>query len=337
MIAREPTIQVKTLSIDYWDRREWVNIVKRVSFDIYPGETLGVAGESGCGKSSTAYALFGYRRSGSRFREGQVIFQDKDLLELSERQLQPIRGAHIALVPQNPAGTLTPTMRIGNQLIEAMEAHDVCANRKEARERTVELFREVDLPEPETIGERFPFQLSGGQQQRVITAMALVCNPALVVLDEPTSALDVTTQARILNLLNRLKAEHDMSMVFVSHDLGVLAQICDRVAVMYAGELAEVAPTEALFGWPRHPYTRGLIAAVPRLSERTEPEVRLRGLLRRELLPKGCHFAPRCDHAQPECFEEQQTLQTVGEGHQVACWLWEAVAEKLDGDEGGAT
>lgn len=335
MTVVEPTVQVKSLSVDYWDRREWVNIVNRISFDVYPGETLGVAGESGCGKSSTAYALFGYRRSGSRFREGQVIFRGEDVLQLSERELQPIRGAQIALVPQNPAGTLTPTMRIGKQLIEAMEAHNVCANRKEAEERAVELFREVDLPEPEKIGQRFPFQLSGGQQQRVITAMALICNPALVVLDEPTSALDVTTQARILNLLNRLKAEHDMSMVFVSHDLGVLAQICDRVAVMYAGELAEIAPTEAMFSRPLHPYTRGLIAAVPRLSDRTEPEVRLRGLLRRELLPQGCHFAPRCDHAQPECFEEHQTLTTVGEGHQVACWLWETVAEKLDTDNGG--
>jgi peptide/nickel transport system ATP-binding protein len=323
------------LSIDYWDRREWVNIVKRVSFDVYPGETLGLAGESGCGKSSTAYALFGYRRSGSRFREGEVIFQEKDLLQMTERELQPIRGAQIALVPQNPAGTLTPTMRIGRQLVEAMEAHDVCASHKEARKRTVQLFREVDLPQPESIGDRFPFQLSGGQQQRVITAMALVCNPALVVLDEPTSALDVTTQARILNLLNRLKAEYDMSMVFVSHDLGVLAQICDRVAVMYAGELAEIASTEALFGRPLHPYTRGLIAAVPRLASRTEPEVRLKGLLRRELLPRGCHFAPRCDHAQPECFEEHQTLVSVGPDHQVACWLWESVAEALDGDDGG--
>jgi len=331
----EPTMQVESLSIDYWDRREWVNIVNRVSFNVYPGETLGVAGESGCGKSSTAYALFAYRRSGSHFREGRLLFQGKDLLRLSERDLQPIRGAQIALVPQNPAGTLTPTMRIGDQIVEAIEIHHACHSRKEAEQRTVQLFTEVDLPQPEKIGRRYPFQLSGGQQQRVITAMALSCNPRLVVLDEPTSALDVTTQARILNLLNRLKAEHEMSMVFVSHDLGVLAQICDRVAVMYAGELIEVAPTVAIFGSPRHPYTRGLIAAVPRLSAPTERTVRLKGLLRRELLPEGCRFAPRCDHVQSECFAEQQTLVTVEPGHQVACWLWEEIAGRYELARGG--
>ena len=333
MPSSSATIQIESLTVDYWDRRAWVNIVNRMSFSIYPGETLGLAGESGCGKTSTAYALFGYRWPGSRFREGAVYFAGLDLLRLEEHELRPFRGARIALVPQNPAGTLTPSMRIGPQLIETLEAHNVSPGRKEAGALVISLFREVGLPQPEDMVKRYPHQLSGGQQQRVIIAMALICQPDLVVLDEPTSALDVTIQARILNLLNRLQAEHGMSMLFVTHDLGVLAQICDRVAIMYAGELAEVAPTEELFHRPRHPYTRGLIAAVPRVSAPTESKVRLRGLLRREELPDGCRFAPRCDYAQPECFIEPQSLATIGKDHQVACWLWESISETLEGTE----
>lgn len=333
MTSRDATIQVKSLSVDYWDRREWVNVVNRVSFDIRPGETLGLAGETGCGKTTTGYALFGYRRPGSRFREGEVIFEGKDLLRLEDREKRPIRGKKISLVPQNPAGALTPSMRVGHQVIESMGAHGETSGREAARERTVQLLSEVGLPEPEVIVKRYPHQLSGGQQQRVIIAMALACNPHLVVLDEPTSALDVTIQARILTLLMRLQAKHGMSMLFITHDFGVLAQISERVAVMYAGDLVEVAPTTELFLNPQHPYTRGLIAAVPQLSEKTTGRGQLRGLFLRDELPEeGCRFAPRCHYAQDECFTKHQSLTSIANDHQVACRQWRIVKQAISAE-----
>jgi len=320
----EAVVEVDDLTIDFWDRDHWVNVVNHVSFAIQPGETLGLVGESGCGKSTTAFSLFGYRRPGSRVRAGSIRFEGRDLLRLTERELRAIRGARICLVPQNPAGSLTPSIRVGTQVVEALKAHRVSA-RQGTEKRTIELFGEVGLPEPAVIAKRYPHELSGGQQQRVVTAMALACGPSLLVLDEPTTALDVTTQARILRLLSRLQREHGMSMLYVTHNLGVVAQICDRVAVMYAGELVEIAPTVELFESPRHPYTRGLIAAVPRIGAPIGGEGTLRGLLRREELPPGCRFAPRCDYAQAECFTRPQSLEPVAKGHRVACWLWKSI------------
>jgi peptide/nickel transport system ATP-binding protein len=325
--------RVEDLTVDFWDDEAWVNVVNGVYFDTYAGETLGLAGESGCGKTTTAYAVLGYRRPGSRFRQGSVQFEGQNLLRLKENELQPIRGGRISLVPQNPATALTPSMRVGKQVIETLEAHAACKGRKDAEIRTLELFTEVGLPRPKAIVSRYPHQLSGGQQQRVILAIALACNPTLLVLDEPTTGLDVTTQARILSLLTRLQAEHGMAMLYVSHNLGVLAQICNRLAIMYAGELAEVAPTKELFSNPRHPYTRGLIAAVPKVGAQTEIKVQLRGLLRRDELPQGCRFAPRCDYARSVCSTMHQSLESIAEDHQVACWLWEEVAEQFEGDE----
>ncbi len=328
----DAAIQVEKLTIDFWDQREWVNVVNGVSFSIRAGEALGLAGESGCGKTTTAYALFGYRRPASRIQRGRVHFEGQDILSLNERELRRIRGARICLVPQNPASALTPSMRVGHQVIEILEAHHVSGGIRAAERRVIELFTEVGLPQPETMVTRYPHQLSGGQQQRVAIAMALACQPRLLVLDEPTTALDVTIQARILKLLGRLKAEHGMSMLYVTHNLAVLAEVCDRVAVMYAGELVEVAPTAELFRHPRHPYTRGLIAAVPRLRAPSDSRVRLRGLLRREELPAGCRFAPRCDFAQSECFTRPQPLLAVAGDQRVACWLWQIIGEARQTD-----
>jgi peptide/nickel transport system ATP-binding protein len=320
-----PMVAVEDLTVDYWGGRRWANVVNRVTFEIAPGEALGLVGESGSGKSTTAHALFGYRRSGSRVRDGVVRFEGRDVLALGERELRRIRGGEIALVPQNPAGSLTPSIRVGQQVVEALEAHGMASGRS-AEAETIGLFEQVGLPRPAEIAERYPHQLSGGQQQRVLIAMAAACDPKLLVLDEPTTALDVTTQARILRLLARLRGDRGMSMLYVTHNLGVVAQICDRVAVMYAGELVEVASVAELFDNPRHPYTRGLIAAVPRLSTSPADGTALRGLLRREELPPGCRFAPRCDFARPKCFPMPQVLDTVRGEHQVACWLWESIA-----------
>jgi peptide/nickel transport system ATP-binding protein len=318
-------VAVEDLTVDYWGGRRWANVVNRVTFEIAPGEALGLVGESGSGKSTTAQALFGYRRPGSRIRSGVVRFESRDVLALGERELRRIRGGEIALVPQNPAGSLTPSIRVGRQVVEALEAHGAASGRA-AEAKTLELFEQVGLPRPPEIAERYPHQLSGGQQQRVLIAMAAACGPKLLVLDEPTTALDVTTQARILRLLARLRGDHGMSMLYVTHNLGVVAQICDSVAVMYAGELVEVASTGELFENPRHPYTRGLIAAVPRLSASPAGGTALRGLLRRDELPPGCRFAPRCEFARAECLTMPQRLDSVPGEHQVACWLWRSIA-----------
>ena len=317
--SAEPLVRVENLTVDYRNEDEWVSVVKNVTFEIGRGETLGLAGESGCGKTTTALAMFGYNKPGSRVAGGRITFDGRDLLGLSDRQMQPIRGARISLVPQNPASTLTPSMKVGRQVVETLESHGVSSG-SDAAERTVEIFTQVGLPEPAKMARRYPHQLSGGQQQRVVIAIAIACRPDLIVLDEPTTALDVTTQARLLDLFAHIKGTSGMSALYVSHNLGVLEQICDRVAVMYAGELIEIAATAELFNRPQHPYTRGLIAAVPRVEAQHAGTEKLRGLLRRDELPEGCGFAPRCPYALAECFTDPQRLAEIEPSHHVACW-----------------
>ena len=329
-------VNVDGLSVDFRRSDGWANVLNGVSFAIEPGETLGLVGESGSGKTTTAYALFGYRRPGSRITGGRILIGNHEVLQLRERELNRLRGGEIALVPQNPAGSLTPSMRVGHQVIEVLETHHVAGGRK-AEKRALEVFADVGLPDPAKLARRYPHELSGGQQQRVVIAMAIAAAPRLLVLDEPTTALDVTTQARILRLLVRLRAEHGMSMLYVTHNLGVVSQICDRVAVMYAGEIAEVAPTDELFRAPRHPYTRGLIGSVPRIAAAPGPNEALRGLLRRDELPPGCRFAPRCPHAVAECHDRPQRLERADENHEVACWLWHEIAEESRELAGGVT
>ncbi|MCA9328088.1 ABC transporter ATP-binding protein, partial [Candidatus Saccharibacteria bacterium] len=260
---------------------------------------MGLVGESGCGKTTTAYTLLGYRRPNSRIREGQVFYRGQDLLRLSGKALQGIRGRHISLVPQNPTTALSPGLTIEAQIIEVLRAHNLGTSANEQSARTLELLQQVQLPDPERTAKKYPHQLSGGQQQRAVIAMALACKPDFLVLDEPTTGLDVTTQSQILDLLAQLRAEQHMAMVYVTHDLGVISLICDRVGVMYAGELVETAPTRELFTHPRHPYTRGLITSIPSVRKpRREKANLLRGYLQRDQFPDGCRFAPRCDFAQ---------------------------------------
>ncbi len=318
-----PLIDVRGLSIDFWSQHRWVNVVNNVSFAVNPGEAVGLVGESGCGKTTTAYTLLGYRRPNSRIHAGEVRFGGDNLLTQSNAALQHIRGKRISLIPQNPTTALSPGMSIGNQILEVLRAHHMGGSAEEQQQRVHQLLTQVRLPEPERSALKYPHQLSGGQQQRVIIAMALACQPDLLVLDEPTTGLDVTTQAQILDLLNHLRAEQGMAMVYVTHDLGVLSLVCDRVGVMYAGELVEDAPIRELFNNPRHPYTRGLIASVHSvIKPRRGRSVLLRGYLQREQLPNGCRFAPRCDFAQERCAGEAQSLAAVVADHRVACWRW---------------
>ena len=305
-IEQQPLVTVEGLTIDFWSNDRWNNV--------------GLVGESGCGKTTTALSLLGFQRPGSRIRSGSIQFAGRDLARLSRRELQKLRGRRVSLVPQNPTTALSPGLRIGDQLVEAMSVHGVGSSGGERRRRVRELIAHVRLPDPERTAQKYPHQLSGGQQQRVVIAMALACGPELIVLDEPTTGLDVTTQAQILDLLRRLRAELGMAMVYVSHNLGVVAAVCDRVGVMYAGELVEDAPVRELFSHPRHPYTRGLIAAVPSIAApHRSRDIVLHGLLRRDELPRGCRFAPRCDFAEEPCFEERQVLLPVAEAHDVAC------------------
>jgi peptide/nickel transport system ATP-binding protein len=319
-VTQEPLVRVDGLTIDFWSNDRWNNVVNGTSFELARGEALGLVGESGCGKTTTALALLGFQRPGSRIRSGSIQFGGRDLAKLSRRELQKVRGRRASLVPQNPTTALSPNLRIGDQLVEAMAVHGVGTSGADRRRRAGELIAHVRLPDPDRTARKYPHQLSGGQQQRVVIAMALACDPELVVLDEPTTGLDVTTQAQILDLLRRLRAELGMAMVYVTHNLGVVATVCDRVGVMYAGELVEDAPVQEIFSHPRHPYTRGLISAVPSIAEpHRSREVVLRGLLKRSELPDGCRFAPRCDFTEGACFEQRQVLAPVAQKHLVAC------------------
>jgi peptide/nickel transport system ATP-binding protein len=317
-MSKRPLVQVIDLDFAYRDGEGWSRVLHGVSFTILHGEAFGLVGESGCGKSTIAYQLLAYRRENCRIERGHILFEGIDLKDLDRRALNRLRGNRVALVPQNPTTALSPGMRVGRQLVEVLQFHDMYKDRE--AERTETLFRLVGLPDPAAIGRRYPHQLSGGQQQRVCIAMALACEPDLVVLDEPTTGLDVTTQEQIVDLLKDLRSRLRMSMLYVTHDLGVLAQIADRVGVMYAGHMVETAATRELFAEPRHPYTRGLIASVPQIEKTSRrSDIVLRGLLKREQLPIGCPFQPRCDFAEGRCEREVQFLEHVAPDHEVAC------------------
>ena len=338
--AAEPHVRVRDLSLSYRDGEEWLEALREVSLEVAEGEVFGLVGESGCGKSSLALTLLGYRHPRAKVASGEIRVEGRNLLALPPDALAAIRGRRISFVPQNPTTALNPARRIGDLMIELLMKHGTAASGETARRRARELLAQVGLPEPERMLKRYPHQLSGGQQQRVCIAMALGSDPALVVLDEPTTGLDVTTQEQIIELLATLRRRLHMTMVYVTHDLAVLAQIADRVGVMYAGRMVEVAPVDTLFREPRHPYTRGLIASVPRLDEDNDGvpfAAPLRGLLRRGELGTGCAFAPRCDYAEPACEARAPPLEPVDDGHDVACFRWREIvpAPALAGNAGG--
>jgi peptide/nickel transport system ATP-binding protein len=320
-----PLIEIEKLSIGYRSRDgQTIAVLRDVNLRISAGERLGIAGESGCGKSTLALALLGYLRRGGLLLDGDVRFHGRSLFQ--DDDAQTIRGRRIALVPQNAGQALTPTLRIQTQIEEAVRTHRSLGG-DEAREIAISLLRAVQLPDPETIGRRFPHQLSGGQLQRVGIALALTGNPELLVLDEPTTGLDVTTQAAVLETLDRIRRETGIAMISVSHDLAVIAHVADRLVVMYAGEIVENGPVDTLFKSPRHPYTRALIRAVPRIDRPALP-VPLEGQAATPGRKRaGCAFAPRCALKQESCLEAEIPLTLISDSdHLVRCLRWDAPA-----------
>jgi peptide/nickel transport system ATP-binding protein/oligopeptide transport system ATP-binding protein len=316
-------LEVRNLKTYFATKRGEVRAVDDISFRLEQGETLSLVGESGCGKSVTALSILRLVSSPGRIVGGEIRFEGRDLLRLSEAEMRAIRGDDIAMIFQDPMTSLNPVYTVGDQIAEAIRLHRK-VSRKEAWNQAIEGMRDVAIPAPEVRAKTYPHEMSGGMRQRVMIAMALACDPKLLVADEPTTALDVTIQAQILDLLTELREKRNLALLLITHDLGVVAETSDRVAVMYAGKIVEEATVRDLFARPRHPYTEGLLRAVPHLDESGEEKKRrlqtIEGVVPNPLdLPPGCRFAPRCEHAQGKCREGGMPLIDVGNHHSSRC------------------
>ncbi len=313
-------LEVRDLRVSFATREGEVRAVNHVSLSLERGRTLGLVGESGSGKSVTSMTMLGLTRSPTTEIAGEVLLDGVDLLALDDDELRSIRGRRVAMIFQDPLSSLHPMRRVGWQIVEAIRAHEKMGKRA-ARARSVELLRSVGIPSPETRVDAYPHELSGGMRQRVMIAMALALGPELLIADEPTSALDVTVQAQILELLARLQEERGMALILVSHDLGVIAEQTDEVAVMYAGRIVEHGPGEAIIGSPMHPYTRGLLDSIPHVDgPRTARLTPIPGSPPSAVqLPPGCAFHPRCPLARPSCERDVPSLLPVGRDHRIAC------------------
>ncbi len=320
-MAAEPLLAVEDLRVEFSTRRGTVYAVNGISFGIAAGETLGIVGESGCGKSVTSLAILGLLARNGRVRGGRALFGGRDLIRQSDRALRGIRGREIAMIFQDPMTSLNPVLTIGRQIRETLETH-FGMNRKEANARATELIDRVGIPSPEARLRDYPHQFSGGMRQRAMIAMALACRPKLLIADEPTTALDVTIQAQILNLLRELVAEENAALLLITHDLGVVAGMCERVNVMYAGLFMETGSAEQLFGSPRHPYTLGLLQSVPRLDAARRARLQpIEGAPRNMLnQPTACPFQPRCRYEVEASRQEVPPLLEIEPGHKVACF-----------------
>ena len=320
-----PLLDVQNLKTWFFTRDGVVRAVDGVSFSILRGETLAIVGESGCGKSVTSLSILRLIASPpGRTVEGKVVFEGRDLLELSEEQMRKIRGDAISMIFQEPMTSLNPVLTIGRQIAEVLILHRGLSS-EDAMLSAIEMLRVVKIPEPEERVTQYPHQLSGGMRQRVMIAMALACEPRLLIADEPTTALDVTIQAQILDLMRELKARTGAAIVLITHDLGVVAEMAQRVVVMYAGRKVEEATVEALFARPRHPYTRGLLDSIPKLGAASRGErTRLTEIagtvpsLSEEIV--GCAFAPRCAYATVRCLNQYPPFEEKAPGHGAACW-----------------
>jgi oligopeptide/dipeptide ABC transporter ATP-binding protein len=320
-VARDALLSVEDLQVRFSTRRGTVHAVNGISFDIAPGETLGIVGESGCGKSVTSLAILGLLARNGRVDAGKAIFGGTDLIRQSDRALRRIRGREIAMIFQDPMSSLNPVLTIGRQIREALETH-FDLNRKDADRRAAELLDRVGIPSADQRLRDYPHQFSGGMRQRAMIAMALACEPKLMIADEPTTALDVTIQAQILDLLRELVAEENAALILITHDLGVVAGMCERVNVMYAGMFVETGSADQLFGSPRHPYTLGLLQSVPRLDAARRARLHpIEGAPPNMLQPpSACPFQPRCRYEIALSRQQVPQLVEIEPGHKVACF-----------------
>ena len=314
----EKLLEVSDLNVAFPSKRETVRAVDGVSFQVFQGETFGLVGESGCGKSQTLRSILGLLKQPGRITGGEIRYKGADIAKMSQRELQKIRGKEISMIFQEPMTALNPVLRIRSQMYEAFEGEKL--SKEEKRRRAIELLKLVGIPSPETRLDEYPHQFSGGMRQRAMIAIALGARPKLLLADEPTTALDVTIQDQIMKLLNQLKQELGMSIILVTHDLGVIAQMCDRVAVMYAGQIVEMTDTVTLFSRPRHPYTYGLMGSLPNEETAGTTLEAIKGSPPNLAhLPEGCPFSPRCKYACDLCRRERPALTEVEPGHLARC------------------
>ncbi len=326
----ENVLEIKNLKTYFFTRRGVVPAVDGVNMRIGKGQVIGVVGESGCGKSMTAMSIVRLLSYPGKIVEGEILLEGQDLAQASEKRMREIRGNDISVIFQEPMTSLNPVLTVGKQVREAVLLHQK-VSKKEARERVIEMFRQVGIPEPEERYRSYPHQLSGGLRQRVMIAMAMICNPKLLLADEPTTALDVTIEAQILHLMKQLQEKRGTAILLITHNLGVVAEICDYVYVMYAGKVVEQADVFTLFREPLHPYTSGLIRSIPKVHEQEGGGQRLytiKGMVPNLLhMPEGCAFCPRCEHATERCRLEKPELYDRGDGHRVRCFLYEPKEE----------
>jgi len=314
-------LTIENLSITITNGKNSVVPVQDVSFSIPRGRVVGMVGESGCGKSMTARSIMGLLPTGGRISSGSICFSGEELSSFTEKQLQHINGNRISMIFQEPMSSLNPVIKVGKQVAEVLRLHTK-QSRSACKQAVLDIFAQVGIPEPEKRYHAYPFQLSGGLRQRVMIAMAMICSPELLIADEPTTALDVTIEAQILRLMKSLQREYGMSILMITHNLGVVAKICDQVNVMYLGQIVESCSVGKLFRSPMHPYTQGLIASVPHISPERRPISGIQGTVPTLYeLPEGCRFSTRCPYASERCRREVPRLSTVGDGHQLRCFL----------------
>ena len=325
MDERKAILQVKDLQTTFFTDSGEIPAVDHIDFHVKEGEVLGIVGESGCGKSVTSLSIMGLVPSPpGKIVGGEILFEDKDLLKMSERQMRRVRGNDIAMIFQEPMTSLNPLFTIGNQMMEAVLIHEKKWSKKQAMERAIEMLQLVGLPRASDMMKDYPHQLSGGMRQRVMIAMALVCNPKVLIADEPTTALDVTIQAQILKLMKELNTRLNTAVLLITHDLGVVAETCERVIVMYSGQIIEEASVKTIFDNPQHPYTKGLIQSVPDMRYKKDRLYSIAGNVPRPgTVQQGCRFAARCEFAFDRCHEESPELYETSDGHQTRCFLYD--------------
>ena len=319
-MSQNTVLEMKDLEVELYSEKGPLPVIDKVNLSIKEGEIVGIVGESGCGKSMLASAIMNLLNSPAQIAAGTIFYEGQDMTTLSSKEFQKIRGNEISMIFQEPMTSLNPLMKVGKQIEEAIKAHEKVTN-TELKERAIAAIREVGIPQPEKVYHDIPSRLSGGMRQRIMIAMALVCHPKLLICDEPTTALDVTIQAQILRLIKKLRDETNTAVIFISHDMGVIYQMVDRVVVMYAGQFVESAPCKKLFEKPLHPYTIGLQNAIPQINKQQSSLQDIPGSVPMlDNLPEGCLFAPRCPFAKAECFTKKVPLKHYDD-HDVRCLL----------------